>query len=161
MLLPDDLKSGNRDKGTEMARYSTIYCSKPDYVGVAERIRGMSGTVSVHGPENGWSKIVCQGREMTITFNSMRKKKPGDEFSKLILSTHNFFRTRVKQQSESKDAVLSRIKRTALVIGVVAEPDLSDEGKACLLDLARLLDGVIFNGSSMINAEGQLIVGVS
>ena len=144
-----------------MPMYSTIFGSKPDYVGVAERIRGMSGTVSVHGPENGWSKIVCQGRETTITFNSMRKKKPGDEFSKLILSTHNLFRTRVKQQSENKEIVLSRIKRTALAIGIVAEPDLSEEDEDCLLDLARILDGVIFNGSSMIDSEGQLIVGVS
>lgn len=143
-----------------MAAYSTILGGKPDYVGVVKRIREMSAKVDVTGLENAWTKIICNGPSTTVTFNSMRKIEPGDAFSRLILSTHNFFRTRVKEESEKKDLALRKIKSCALAVGVVAEPDLSEEDENCLLDLTRLLEGVIFNGSSLIDSEGQLIVGV-
>lgn len=144
-----------------MTQYCTIFGRNPDLEGVLRRVRETAvAPVGVVGDENRWKRLVLRGRHSTLTLNSMERTRPGDDFSKLILSTYNFFRK--GRGDTNKDAVLMAVSSCAIAVGVVAEPELDEsEGhKAFVLDAARILDGVIFSGSAMLDANGAVLLEV-
>jgi hypothetical protein len=143
-----------------MAEYCTIFGQDADYAGVLRRIRETSvAFVGVVGDESRWKKLVLKGRHATLTLNSMEREKAGDDFSKLVLSTHNFLRKSCSN-STNKDSVLKAVSSCSIAVGIVAEPALDErEGHmACVLDVARILKGVIFNGSAMLDSDGVLLL---
>lgn len=143
-----------------MAEYCTIFGQNADYAGVLRRIRETSvAPVGVVGEESRWKKLVLKGRQSTLTLNSMEREKPGDDFSKLVLSTHNFLR-KSSSDSASKDSVLKAVSACSIAVGVVAEPalDESEGHMACVLDVARIIKGMIFNGSAMLDSDGALLL---
>jgi hypothetical protein len=90
----------------------------------------------------------------------MTKTRPGDPFSKIILGAANFFR-RIKTEAVANQNYLKdSIFKTTLLIGVVAEPELTEEtGDFDLIfAVAESCDGLIFNGSGMVDASGDLIL---
>ena len=143
-----------------MSEYCTIFGKTPDYAGVLSRVRRVSAVpVGVIGEEGHWRKLVLRGSHATLTLNSMQREKPGDDFSKLILSTHNFL-SKVEAAAPTREAVLKAISSCAIAVGVVAEPALDerDGHMACVLDVAGILNGMIFNGSAMLDANGALLL---
>lgn len=143
-----------------MTEYCTIFGQHPDYAGVLSRIRETSSApVGVVGDESRWKKLVLKSRQATLTFNSMQREKPGDEFSKLVLSTHSFLR-KVNVEAPNREAVLRTISSCVVAVGVVAEPvlDESEGYMACVLDVAKILQGVIFNGTSILDSDGALLL---
>ncbi len=90
----------------------------------------------------------------------MQRDKPGDEFSKLILGTLTFFRNVETTALENKQKVMKLISATRWAIGVVAEPGFVDEAGHfdCIFGIAERLEGLIFNGWGMVDANGLMVL---
>ena len=145
-----------------MSDNCTIYCVEPNY---EEAIHALCSVVSreklkITGAPTKWSKIVITGTGSTLTINSMKRGKPGDSFSKLILSTNNYFRNLQRGEPKSKAALLSHVSSCNFILGIVASPSFNETGKHhdCIYSIARALNGVIFNGEGMIDADGNKII---
>ena len=149
-----------------MSDACTIYSMTRNYEQVVDALRKETASVEVTGPANRWTSIRVAGRHgASLTFTSMEQLAPGDQFSQIILATHNEFRlVRIKfrllrrKAARVQDDVLLFVARTDLMIGVVAETSFGadDSFLACVDAATRSVDGLIFNGSAMVNADGVL-----
>lgn len=139
----------------------TVVCPEKDYRKVFVAVRSFpAAQVTLEGNEELWDRIVLGFPTGTMVLASMVRHMPGDRFSKLALSMHNFF-CRVKTSAVSnKNFVLSRVENAKMMIGVVAEPEFSESDTRLdsLWRIAEELDAVIFNGQAMLNLEGERII---
>lgn len=116
--------------------------------------------MTLDGIEENWDRLILRFSEGEMFLTSLVRRIPGDSFSKLVLSMHNFFRMAETDATSNKNFVLGRIQNAKMMIGVVADPEFSemDERLDCLWRIAEQLDAVIFNGDAMLNLQGQRIM---
>jgi hypothetical protein len=144
-----------------VAEYCTILGSKDAFNEVLDRLRQVSSApVGVIEDAGRWHKLVLKGKRSMLTLNSIERDKPGDEFSDVQLGLHDLFWNVETDAEEKKKTVLNAISACVLAIGVVAEPALDEsEGHfACILDVAKIVKGVIFNGSAILDSDGRLLL---
>jgi hypothetical protein len=140
-----------------MADNCTIYCRHDDQSRIsgliAEFLKRADGL-----PE--WDGVPIQTGGSSIRFSRWVRTESGDPFCRMILGTHNRFRAVRTDATEAQQRVLNSIGNCIAAIGVVAEPKFNES--AGHLDLifaiARELDGVIFDGSGMIDSNGAMIL---
>jgi hypothetical protein len=140
----------------------TLVCGQQDYAAALNALHETtSSEIEVAGDETLWTRVQVTFPTSTLTFTSMVRDKPGDQFSRLVLGMHNFFRRIDTQGKEQKELVLAKIANSEMFIGVVAEPEFSDlEGHfTCLFALARKLNALIFTGQAMQDADGCRLLG--
>jgi hypothetical protein len=116
--------------------------------------------MDLEGSEPEWQRITLHFPEGSMTLTSLIRHEPGDKFSKLVLSMHNFFQTVDTHEEANKREVLRRVETAQMMIGVVTDPELSetDARLDCLWRLAEAVDGVLFNGDAMLNLQGERIL---
>src|ERR1019366_6890352 len=87
-------------------------------------------------------------------------KGPQGAFNRVTLGTCTFFRHVRVRPKEIRECLLSRISATQMLIGCVATPAFSAElGHYHLVfGIARAMDGMIFDGQGMLDADGRLIL---
>ncbi|MFQ5473023.1 MAG: hypothetical protein ACE5FA_09090 [Dehalococcoidia bacterium] len=145
-----------------MTEYCTIFGQEASYEASAVAVRRVVGAprCNIVGAESRWLKIVVSGRGGTLTLTAVERERPGDRFSKMILGLHNTFR-QVITEDPKKDGVLAAISTVKVAIGVVVESGiLPDEDlEACILGVARATRGVVFDGGSLLDGHGSLILG--
>lgn len=144
-----------------MSEYCTIFGAKRHCAAALDRLQQMpSHGLEIVGEKARWKTLLLRGKTATLAFTSMERQEPGDEFSRLILSTHDFFRKIGATEKSKQEAVLRAIGSSTIVVGVVADPAfVEEEGHfECVLDVARILDGLIFNGTAMLDSEGNLLL---
>ena len=145
-----------------MSDNCTIYGSRVDYLAVFNIVSGMSPVpVEVAGLPQEWQTLkVVQGS--TITFHSMERQQQPEfnDFSRLILGTSTFFRHVNVTPVERRERVLDAVYRCQFAIGVGASPGFNEAEKHfdMIFKIARSLDGLIFNGSGMVDADGLLVL---
>ena len=145
-----------------MSDACTIYGSKVDYLAVYNIVSGMSPVpVEVTGSIHDWQALkIVQGS--TITFNSMRRQQKAEftDFSRLILGTSTFFRHVNVTPVDRRERLLDTISRCQFAIGVGASPEFNEEERHfdMIFEIARSLDGLIFNGSGMVDSNGLLVL---
>ena len=145
-----------------MSDACTIFGSKVDYLAVYNIVSGMSLVpVEVTGVPQEWQTLeVVQGS--TITFHSMKRQQQPEfnDFSRLILGTSTFFRHVNVTPVERRERVLDAVYRCQFSVGVVASPEFNEDEKHfdMIFEIAKSLDGLIFNGSGMVDADGLLIL---
>lgn len=95
-----------------------------------------------------------------MTLNRKVRLKPGDSFSKMVLGLHNYFRQVNTSAEAIKREVLDRVSGMELAIGVVAEPEFVEEAGHFdyIFGIAAAVDGIIWNGEGVLNADGQLLL---
>lgn len=145
-----------------MSDNCTIYGSKVDYLAVYNTVSAMSSVpVEVTGVPNEWQTLkVVQGS--TITFHSMKRQQQPEfnDFSRLILGTRAFFQHVNVTPIERRKRVLDAISRCQFSVGVVASPGFNENEKHfdMIFEIAKSLDGLIFNGSGMVDENGLLVL---
>ena len=145
-----------------MSDNCTIYGSRVDYLAVFNIVSGMSPVpVEVTGVPQEWQTLkVVQGS--TITFHSMKRQQQPEfnDFSRLILGTSTFFRHVNVTPVERRERVLDAVYRCQFSVGVVASPEFNEDEKHfdMIFEIAKSLDGLIFNGSGMVDADGLLVL---
>lgn len=145
-----------------MSDACTIYGSKVDYLAVYNIVSEMSSVpVKVTGDIHEWQTLkLVQGS--TITFHSMKRQQQPEfnDFSRLILGTSTFFRHVNVTPVERRERVLDAVYRCQFSVGVVASPEFDEEERHfdMIFEIAKSLDGLIFNGSGMVDADGLLVL---
>jgi hypothetical protein len=146
-----------------MPQHCTILCPTDDAKRVVDLLRdavGERGTVCVVGQPIMWSSITVVSSAASLVLNRLVRVRPGDEFSKLVLSMHNYFRRVTTSHAAIQADVLQRITGMGLVIGVVAEPEFVDSAGHydCIFGLAEALGALVWTGSGVLNAQGELLL---
>jgi hypothetical protein len=138
-----------------------MVCPERGYRNVLNAVRSCHDVqLTVEGNDETWDRLVLHFPTGTMVLTSMVRHAPGDKFSKLVLSMHNFFRTVETSAMSNKNVVLSRVENAKMMIGVIAEPEFSESDLRpdCLWRIAEQLDAVIFNGQAMLNLNGERIM---
>ena len=144
-----------------MKQSCTIYSQKENYRNISSIWEDLSYDESEIRLEDNESGIVtCKTASGNLELCFKEYKESADEFSHLILGTHNYFNQTETTNEKIKDNLLNFISRCRIAIGVGAEPSFTetDERLDIVFGIAELLDGIIFNGSEMIDKNGQLIL---
>ncbi len=78
----------------------------------------------------------------------------------MTLGLHNLFWNVKTEAANRRKVVLDAIASCVLAIGVVADPafDESEGHFDLVLDVAKIGDGVIFNGSGILDSAGRLLL---
>lgn len=144
-----------------MSDACTIYSPVVDFT-IVDVLNSTLGSqrLDIRGDRNNWETIIAGGGDVTLTLNSLVRVTPGDRFSKLILSTLNFFRRAKDTAGETKEESLNRVLATNWLIGVVAEPNFSAAHNhyETIFAVAKQLDGMVFNGREMLDSDGTIIL---
>ena len=140
----------------------TIYGSQVDYLAVYNIVNKMSSVpVVVTGDTREWQTLkIAQGS--IITLNSMRRQQKAEftDFSRLILGTSTFYRHVNVMPVDRRERLLDDISRCQFAIGITASPEFNEEERHfdMIFEIAKSLDGLIFNGSGMVDADGLLVL---
>lgn len=144
-----------------MASKLCIVCSEAVYTDVLAAVHRLPvNEFDFSGNEKQWKSIALTFPVGSIRLTSMTRVLPGDRFSKLILSMHNFFRAVETDAVSKKTAVLSRVALAKMLIGVVAEPEFVQDDKRLeyLWTIAEEIDARLFNGHAMLDSHGRRIL---
>ncbi|HZH15741.1 MAG TPA: hypothetical protein VE057_15420 [Archangium sp.] len=110
------------------------------------------------GEAERWSSASFTSTEGTLTFNSLVFTRPLDPFSKIILGTSGHFWRRADLSEPVKTELLRFVGGTRWLVGVVGNSEVLSEEvflKAAL-ELARRLNGRVFNGMDLISPEPRV-----
>src|SRR5262249_43453803 len=123
-----------------------------------KRISG--ARIAVHGEPQQWERIEARFAGSQLSLSSLVRREPFDKFSKLILGMHNFFARIETPSARDQEFVLRRIANAEMLIGITAQPSFrSDDGHLkCVAAIAECLDALIFTGTSMLTADGRVIL---
>ena len=147
-----------------MSTAFTLLCNRALYTEAFDVItRTVRDDITFEGRADAWRTITATSPHRSIIFTSMVRMRPGDEFSRLVLSLHTFARKIETQAVDTRTRILERILGAKLLIGVFAEPGLSDDAGhlECLAELCARLDAIIFTREGFVDAGGDLILGVT
>lgn len=109
------------------------------------------------GSESSWQSIKLEFSDSTLEFTALVRSAPGDQFSKIVLGMYNFVR-HCDGSEEQKARIASGIARTEMILGVVAKPEFLEPHFEHVFNAARSIDGLIFNGSAILNASGDTLL---
>ncbi len=144
-----------------MGSACTLVCPIEAYSDVFATLENSSTSeLIVQGRPDSWKQIEIRSPGSLIAFTSLVREKPGDEYSKLILSMHNFFRRIGTEANKNQRFVLECIANAKMLIGVVAEPAFSEDDWHfnCIWPIAEHLNAIVFSGEAMLNAKGERLL---
>jgi hypothetical protein len=146
-----------------MPDYCTILCAADEpqrVVALVRELVGRRGNVSVRGKVANWSSITVRGAGASLVLNRRVFRKQADEFSKMRNCMWVYFESVKTKRKKIKADVLRRVEEHALAVGVVAEPEFVEEAghNDFIFGLAAALGAIIWDGSGVLNAEGQLLL---
>ena len=136
-----------------MTESCTIYCKLLNLNEIAQLLHS-------HFP----SSSAIAGDSMTVhgSAGSLRLTKKifrerGDDFCRLLLSSCAFVEGMSNADAVVKKRLASHVESCELVLGVVAESgfDVDERYHSVVFAIAKALDGVIFNGQEMLDANGK------
>ena len=137
----------------------TILATSPNLDEVLDYLRERScGPVGVVGAGSRWEKMTARIGVGSVTFDVLARRRPGDEFSKMVLSMYNYFRNGSSSSDSLKEEGLDAIASSDTAIGVVADPAFDEEAEEVVIEVARMVGGVIFNGWGILDPEGTVLV---
>jgi len=113
----------------------------------------------VTGSDAEWSSAILHGNMSTLRLTPLVHRERADKFSKLLLSTYMWADRCKTVGAAVDDGVLSHIENCALIVGIVADPDFETDGRffAAVLEVARQLNGLVFDGNRILNSLGNVV----
>lgn len=136
----------------------TILSKKKDFQSVLNYVEKNFDLSSfqVDKENSKWSSIFLKDRinGLEIKLVSKVRKRPMDDFSKLILGLFNYINKTDAEDEFLKKKLLKFISEVNLVIGVTVSFS-KDVNLNHIYKLTEILEGMIFNGSEIINSRGE------
>jgi len=117
--------------------------------------------MTTDGSHSNWQKLTIFCLNSRLEFIPFRYAYPGDEFSEMALSGIEFFSDIRTDAIENREFIVSFLsERCSLSIGVVASPKLSQQDGHLdyVFWLADRCNGLVFNGFSIFNPSGQILL---
>ena len=138
----------------------TIYCSHRNLGEVVRLVGCHFPEWPAPSPSEAWSSLVVCGKSSSMRLTSKWFRESGDDFCQLLLSTCAFVEALPRTAAEVQKAVVTHIESCELVLGVVVQPgfDSDERYNAVVFAIAKALDGLVFNGREVLNADGELMV---
>jgi hypothetical protein len=144
-----------------MAEYCTLFCRNRREGEALAVLRSVFDKVVVEGAEDAWTAIRAAGTKGELRLNAMVYRERGDEFTSLLFKTYLFAENQmVAAIEDQRETVLDQLANTELIIGVVAEPsfDADPRYQQVVSLLATTLNALIFNGTELLNAFGEVVM---
>lgn len=143
-----------------MPQACTIYCVGTTMAEIVTLGESLFGEVSVVGSRERWSSLTVRGMSGEMIINSQVFQHNGDEFSSLRLSTYMTVKNVESADEGLKKRVLKHVEATELVLGIVATPslDADDRYHQFVFEIARMMDGLIFDGNEFLDPEGTTLI---
>lgn len=134
----------------------TIYSPVVEHQAI-ESVRNVLPGWLLHweGEPEQWSSASFTSPQGTLKFNSLEFTGPMDPFSKLILGTSGHFWRREDLPEAIRNELIRFVGGTKWLVGVVGTSEVLPEEvflKAAL-EMARRLNGRVFNGTDLISPE--------
>lgn len=122
--------------------------------------------ITIEGTEDNWKSISINNKEDggQIRFSCRVKKLPGyqledpvDKITKNLLGMYNFFKSIPTTNRKIQNKLLYKIASLNVEIGIVGKPSFQKNKlqKKTILEVTRLLDGIIFSGENSIFKLGK------
>jgi len=139
-----------------MAESCTIYCKVLNLEEIARLLHS-------HFPSSGQAaadSMMVHGSDGSLRLTQKVFRERGDDFCRLLLSTCAFVEGMSNADAVVKQRLASHVESCELVLGVVAEPafDADERYHAVVFAIAKALDGVVFNGQEMLDANGVTLL---
>jgi hypothetical protein len=101
--------------------------------------------------------VLAHGEKGSIKFSVKVFKESGDDFCRMMLGMRAFVKTTVSRVATRRQAALDHLDHSDLAIGVVVEPafDADQRYHAVVFAIAKALDGVVFDGQNVLDANGE------
>ncbi len=143
-----------------MSSACTLLCPSKDYAAALDAVETHLKAAHLDGSRSHWASACLEFPSSTLTFNTLVRLEPGDEFSKLVFSLNNFFEKIATSANANKQVVLHRISKVGMFIGIVGEPQFAeDEGHFdSIWSAAEKLDALVFTGEAILNAKGEKLL---
>jgi hypothetical protein len=138
-----------------MTESCTIYCK---VLNLDEIARLLHSHFPTSIPAAGDSMLV-HGNHGSLRFSKKVFRERGDDFCQLLLSTRAFVQGMSVADPEVTMRLVSHVASCELVLGVVAEPafDADERYHVVVFEIAKALDGVVFNGQEMLDTNGETL----
>jgi len=139
-----------------MAESCTIYCK---LLNLDELARLLHSHFPSSRPSPGDS-ITVHGVTGSLRLTQKTFRERGDDFCRLLLSTCAFVEDMSNADASVKKLLTSHAESCELIVGVVAEPafDADERYHTVVFAIAKALDGVVFNGEEMLDANGVTLL---
>jgi hypothetical protein len=110
------------------------------------------------GEPERWSSASFTSAQGTLKFNSLEFTGPMDPFGKIILGTSSYFWRREDLAQDTKKELIRFVGGTRWLVGVVGTSEVLSEDVSlkAALELARHLNGRVFNGTDLLSPEPRL-----
>lgn len=110
--------------------------------------------------EDGDTVVRATAQEASMEFYILKMKEAGDSVSRTILGAFNYFKKIETDFEPNKKYALGKISECNASIGILAKPGLVEHlnHQKCIFELAEKFSGLIFNGSGLVDSEGELIL---
>jgi hypothetical protein len=135
---------------------ATVFCGDPGRDAAIGALRDCQavGTTPTDDGE-GLELEMAEGRLV-----ARLKSEADNRFDSIILGAHNYFAKTDTPHVQQQERVLDLLERCELIIGFQAAPAMgtADPRWDCVLQVAGQLEGMIFDGSSMRDAQGRVIL---
>ena len=143
-----------------MAENCTIYCKIKNIREVAQLIHSHYPASLSNSAIDQWDSLIVHGDDGSLRVTTKAFRERGDNFCRLLLSTCAFIEGVSDADAEVKKHLTSHVESCELVLGVVAEPAFDSDKRyhAVVFAIAKALDGIIFNGQEMLNANGETLL---
>jgi hypothetical protein len=142
-----------------MSQSCTIYSRKNEWENIAGILRDAGVENSDNDSESSDNGNI-KNSDGTLRLSLRKSFQAGDDFSRMLLGTHNFFSQVETENTQAQNELLNFILSCETAVGIVAEPEFKEEDKRLdiVFAIAELLDGYIFNGSEMLDKNGELVL---
>jgi hypothetical protein len=135
---------------------ATVFCGDPGR-DAAIRVLRDCGAVAATPTDDG------EGLELEMAEGQLvarLRSEADNRFDSVILGAHNYFAKIDTPHEQQQERVLDLLERCELMIGFQAAPAMgaADPRWECVLGVAEQLEGMIFDGSSMRDAQGRVIL---
>lgn len=135
-----------------MAESCTIYCKLMNLDEIARLLHSHFPSFSSTAGDS----MTVHGSAGSLRLTKRIFRERGDDFCRLLLSTYAFVERMPNADAVVTKRLASHVESSELVLGVVAEPafDADERYHSVMFAIAKALDGVIFNGQEMLDANG-------
>lgn len=151
--VEEDVRSVSAD-----GQACTIYSPNVIFQEVWERVQESGLPFVVDGVVHEWSRITISDGDTTLVLSGLKRVGPGDRLSKILLGTINSFERIASAPADRKRLIAVAVAKCQMIVGVRGRPMFTDAHMDLIFDIAGACEGLIFNGSGMIDPEGRLIL---
>jgi hypothetical protein len=146
----------------------TLVCKQAGYEDLATALNAVIvdveavPTSTAQIEENGMRKIRLTFPHSSLTFAHSEFKEPGDHVARTLMGMRTFFRRIQTNAVETQQSILQFVLEARALIGVVAQPEYSDDDLHIdtIFAVAEKLGALVFNGAAMLDADGNILLDV-